>query len=80
MKAIIHGSPAQGSSMTEIRPAYWRKYGESMKARAATSLPGPRRSSTLHKNRMPAPAAKRIPPNHRRWATQRGMCRTEVSQ
>ena len=26
----MKGSPAQGSRMTEIRPAYCRKYGESM--------------------------------------------------
>ncbi len=26
----MKGSPAQGSRMTEMRPAYCRKYGESM--------------------------------------------------
>ena len=37
------GRPAQGSRITEMRPAYCRKYGESMKARAAAVGPGPRR-------------------------------------
>ena len=29
-KAIIQGRPAHGSRMTEIRPAYCKKYGDSM--------------------------------------------------
>ena len=30
VNAIMKGSPAQGSRMTEIRPAYCKKYGDSM--------------------------------------------------
>ncbi len=40
--ASIHGSPAHGSRITEMRDAKSRTYGDSMNTNAAATTPGPR--------------------------------------
>ena len=80
VSATMNGSPAHGSRITEMRPEYCRKYGESMKARAATVRAGARDCSVRLRYRTPAPAANRIEPSQSRWATQTGTPITEKNQ
>ena len=81
-KATIHGRPAQGRRMTEMRPAYWRKYGDSMNASAATTRPGPRTARTRAEVEDAGPggeqdAAEPQPLGHPRRHVDRGGQRVE---
>ena len=72
VSASIHGSPAHGSRITEMRAAKSSVYGVSMNTTAPTTTPGPRTCSVRSRYSTPSAAAKRIEPNQSRCDTHAG--------
>ena len=80
VSASIHGSPAHGRRITEMRDEKSSVYGVSMNSTVATTAPGPRTCSVRSRNSTPSAAPNRIEPSHSRCDTQAGTparCRTQ---
>ncbi len=80
VSANIHGRPAHGSRMTEMRDEKSSVYGVSMNTTVATAIPGPRTCSVRNRNSTPSAAPNRIEPSQSRCDTHAGRpsrCRAQ---
>ncbi len=80
VSASIHGSPAHGIRITEMRAAKSSVYGVSMNSTAATTAPGPRTRKVRMRNSTPTPAPKSSEPNQSRCDTHAGTPSSCMSQ
>ena len=78
--ASIHGRPAHGSRITEMRAAKSSEYGVSMNSSAATGTPGPRTCSVRIRNSIPSAANRKMVPSQIRCDTHAGTPRVWRTQ